>query len=57
MPTAAGIFAEGKKWRHKGSFDLKGLSKPIAILAVIGGGFLVIVGVQSPNEKSALCHN
>ena len=51
MPTAAGIFAEGKTWRHKGPFDLKGLSKPIAILAVIGGGFLVIVGVQSPNEK------
>ena len=51
MPTAAGIFAEGKTWKHKGPFDLKGLSKPIAILAVIGGGFLVIVGVQLPNEK------
>ena len=51
MPTAAGIFAEGKTWKHKGPFDLKGLSKPIAILAVIGGGFLVIVGVQPPNEK------
>ena len=51
MPTAAGIFSEGKTWTHKGPFDLKGLSKPIAILAVIGGGFLVIVGVQPPNEK------
>ncbi len=51
MPTAAGIFAEGKTWKHKGPFDLKAISKPIAILAVIGGGFLVIVGVQPPNEK------
>ena len=51
MPTAAGILAEGKTWKHKGPFDLKGLSKPIAVLAVIGGGFLVIVGVQPPNEK------
>ena len=51
MPVAAGILAEGKTWKHKGPFDLKGLSKPIAVLAVVGGGFLVIVGVQPPNEK------
>ena len=51
MPTAAGILAEGKTWKHKGPFSLGGLSKPIAILAVIGGAFLVYVGVQPPNEK------
>ncbi|MDZ4142809.1 MAG: amino acid permease [Methylotenera sp.] len=51
MPTAAGILAEGKTWKHKGPFDLAGMSKPIAVLAVIGGGFLVIVGIQPPNEK------
>jgi amino acid transporter len=51
MPTAAGILAEGKTWKHKGPFDLGGMSKLIATLAVIGGGFLVIVGIQPPNEK------
>lgn len=51
MPTAAGILAEGKTWTHKGPFNLKGLSKPVAVLAVLGGGFLVFVGVQPPNEK------
>lgn len=51
MPTAAGILAEGKTWKHKGPFDLGGMSKLIGVLAVIGGGFLVIVGVQPPNEK------
>lgn len=51
MPTAAGILAEGKTWTHKGPFNLGGLSKPIAVLAVLGGGFLVFVGVQPPNEK------
>lgn len=51
MPVAAGVLAEGKVWKHKGPFDLGGLSKPIGVLAVIGGGFLVIVGVQPPNEK------
>lgn len=51
MPIAAGVLAEGKTWIHKGPFDLGGLSKLIATLAVIGGGFLVFVGVQPPNEK------
>ncbi len=51
MPIAAGILAEGKSWTHKGPFDLGGLSKLIATLAVIGGAFLVFVGVQPPNEK------
>ena len=27
MPTAAGILAEGKTWKHKGPFDLGGMSK------------------------------
>jgi amino acid transporter len=51
MPTAAGILAEGKTWTHKGPFNLGALSKPVAVLAVLGGGFLVFVGVQPPNEK------
>lgn len=51
MPIAAGVLAEGKVWKHKGPFNLGKLSKPIGVLAVIGGGFLVIVGVQPPNEK------
>jgi hypothetical protein len=51
MPTAAGIFAEGRSWTKKGPFDLKGWSKPIAVLAVIGGATLVFVGVQPPNDK------
>lgn len=51
MPTAAGILAEGKTWTHKGPFNLGGLSKPVAVLAVLGGAFLIFVGVQPPNEK------
>ena len=51
MPIAAGILAEGKTWKHKGPFDLGDMSKLVGVLAVIGGGFLVVVGVQPPNEK------
>lgn len=51
MPTAAGIFAEGKTWNHKGPFNLGVWSKPIAILAVLGGSVLAVVGMLPPNQK------
>lgn len=51
MPTAAGLLAEGKTWKHKGPFNLGGLSKPIGVLAVIGGSLLAYVGMQAPNQK------
>ncbi len=51
MPIAAGILAEGKTWTHKGPFNLGGMSKLIATLAVLGGGLLAFIGVQAPNEK------
>jgi hypothetical protein len=45
------LFAEGKTWTHKGPFNLKGLSKPIGLLAVLGGSLLAYVGMQPPNQK------
>jgi amino acid transporter len=51
MPIAAGLLREGKTWTKKGPFDLGSLSKPVALLAVIGCILLIIVGVQPPNEK------
>lgn len=51
MPIAAGFFAEGRKWKSKGPFNLGRWSKPVAALAVIGGLILAIVGSLPPNEK------
>jgi amino acid transporter len=51
MPVTAGIWAEGRTWTTKGPFDLGRLSKPLAVLATLGGAVLVFVGVQPPNEK------
>jgi len=51
MPIAAGLLAEGKSWKQKGAFNLGGLSKPVAVLAVIGALVLAWVGMQPPNEK------
>lgn len=51
MPVAAGLLAEGKTWKEKGPFNLRGFSKPNAILAIIGGLVLAWVGFQPPNQK------
>lgn len=51
MPTAAGVFAEGRHWSRKGPFDLKAFSRPVGVLAVVGGAVLVFTGVRPPNEK------
>jgi amino acid transporter len=51
MPVAAGLLAEGRSWRKKGPFNLGGLSRLVAALAVIGGLILAWVGFQPPNEK------
>ena len=35
-PIGAGMLAEGKTWTKKGPFQLGGLSKPFAIISVLG---------------------
>lgn len=52
MPIAAGLLAEGgAKWKEKGPFNLGGLSKPNAVLAIIFGITLAVSGFFPPNEK------
>jgi amino acid transporter len=50
IPIGAGIFAEGKSWTKKGPFNLGVWSKPIAVLAVLGGAVLAFVGFQPPYQ-------
>jgi hypothetical protein len=50
MPIAAGLLAEGKSWTKKGPFSLGVWSKPVGILAVLGGGVLAFVGFQPPYQ-------
>jgi amino acid transporter len=51
MPIAGGFIAEGKSWTKKGPFNLGGLSKLVALAAIIGCVLLIVVGVQPPNER------
>jgi amino acid transporter len=50
MPIAAGILTEGKSWTKKGPFHLGVFSKPVAVLAVLGGAVLAFVGFQPPYQ-------
>ncbi len=48
MPVAAGLFAEGKTWTEFGPFRLGALSKPFAVLTVLGVFVLAFAGIQPP---------
>ena len=50
QPIGAGMLAEGKTWTKKGPFNLGALSKPFAIISVLGGLLLFFIGVQPPNS-------
>jgi amino acid transporter len=50
IPIGAGILAEGKSWTKKGPFNLGVWSKPVALLAVLGGAVLAFVGFQPPYQ-------
>jgi amino acid transporter len=50
MPIAAGILAEGRRWTKKGPFNLGVWSRPVGVLAVLGGGVLAFVGFQPPYQ-------
>ena len=50
MPVAAGFFAEGKTWTEFGPFRLGMLSKPFAVISVLGVLLLIYIGIQPPND-------
>jgi len=50
MPILAGLLSEGKSWTEFGPFKLGALSKPIAILSLLGTLVVIFVGIQPPNN-------
>jgi amino acid transporter len=48
MPIGAGLLAEGKTWTEFGPFRLGGLSKPLAVIVLIGTVILMYAGIQPP---------
>ncbi|MDX7951373.1 amino acid permease [Lichenihabitans sp. Uapishka_5] len=48
MPVAAGLLAEGKTWTEFGPFRLGALSKPFAVIVILGVLVLMVAGIQPP---------
>lgn len=52
LPVAAGCLAYGRTWHHMGPWELGRWFRPLAVLSVLGCGFLLVIGVQPPNQQA-----
>jgi amino acid transporter len=50
LAIGAGLFAEGRTWTEFGPFRLGVLSKPLALLTILGVIVLIYIGIQPPND-------
>jgi amino acid transporter len=50
MPILAGLLAEGNKWTEFGPFRLGGLSKPFAVITVLGALLIIYIGTRPPYD-------
>ncbi|MFM8360174.1 MAG: amino acid permease, partial [Verrucomicrobiota bacterium] len=52
LPVAAGFFAVGRRWKRFGPFTLGPWFRPLAVIATLGCLFLLVIGVQPPNQQA-----
>ena len=52
LPVAAGFFAHGRTWTRMGPWQIGRLYRPLAVVSVLGCVFLIVVGMQPPNEQA-----
>lgn len=52
LPTAIGFFAHGRTWKTMGPWQIGRWYRPLAALSVLFCGFLILIGMQPPNEQA-----
>lgn len=52
LPIVAGLFAYRRSWTVMGPFDVGKMYPLFAILAILGAGTLLFIGVQPPNQQA-----
>jgi len=52
LPVAAGFFAHGRKWKRMGPWQIGRLYRPLAVVSVLGCLFLIVIGMQPPNDQA-----
>ena len=49
LPTYLGLRTYGKSWTAMGPWTLGWAYRPLSVLCVVGGGAVIVIGVQPPN--------
>ena len=52
LPVAAGCLAHGRSWTRMGPWQLGRWYRPLAIVAVLGSVFIIVIGMQPPNQQA-----
>jgi len=52
LPVAAGFRAYGRTWTQMGPWQIGRLYRPLAVISVLGCLFLIVIGMQPPNEQA-----
>jgi amino acid transporter len=52
LPTAAGFIAHGRRWTKMGPWQLGAWYRPLAVVATGGCAFLIVIGMQPPNQQA-----
>jgi len=52
LPVAAGFVAIGGRWNRFGPFRLGRAFRPLALIATAGCLFLLLIGIQPPNQQA-----
>ena len=52
LPVAAGFFAHGRTWCEMGPWQIGRLYRPLAVVSVLGCLFLIVIGMQPPNDQA-----
>ena len=53
LPSVAGVFAHGRSWTRMGPWQLGRWYRPLAVVSALFCAFLIVVGMQPPNEQAA----
>jgi amino acid transporter len=52
LPTLTGFFAYGRTWTKMGPWQLGKWYRPLALAAAAGCVFLIVIGMQPPNQQA-----
>src|SRR5205823_1006491 len=50
LPTVSGMIAYKRTWKKMGPWQLGWLYRPLALVCVLGGAMVMVIGMAPPND-------